>query len=87
MARPPRRPTDYPPITDPAAWADPGYVGLLAVDIGNTNITLGLWQNGHWAMHWRARTVREKMPDEYAMLMRSFLHGAGLRRRAVNAVV
>lgn len=87
MARPSRRSTTHLPVTDPAAWDAPGYIGLLAVDIGNTNITLGLWQNGHWSMHWRARTVREKMPDEYAMLMRSFLHGAGLRRRAVNAVV
>jgi type III pantothenate kinase len=37
-------------------------------------------------MQWRARTVRDKMPDEYAMLMRAFLHGAGLRRKAINAV-
>lgn len=85
MTQSPRR-TAFAPITDPAAWAAPGYLGLLAVDIGNTNITLGLWQNDRWAMHWRARTVAEKMPDEYAVLMRNFLHGAELRRRAVNAV-
>jgi type III pantothenate kinase len=82
-----RRRTAHPPITDPAAWDAPGYVGLLVADIGNTNITLGLWQNGQWVAHWRARTVHEKMPDEYAVLMRNFLHGVGLRRRAVNAVV
>ena len=87
MPATPRRRPATTPITDPAAWTAPGYVGLLAVDIGNTNITLGLWQDGKWAMHWRARTVREKMPDEYAMLMRGFLHGVGLRRRAVNAVI
>jgi type III pantothenate kinase len=87
MSRPPRRRTAHPPITDSAAWEGPGYLGLLAADIGNTNITLGLWQNGHWVMHWRARTVHEKMPDEYAVLMRNFLHGAGLRRRAVTAMV
>ena len=87
MSRTPRRRTANPPITDAAAWEAPGYLGLLAVDIGNTNLTLGLWQNGQWAMHWRARTVHEKMPDEYAVLMRNFLHGASLRRRAVNAMI
>jgi type III pantothenate kinase len=85
MANAPRR-TDHPPITDPATWQAPDYVGLLVVDIGNTNHTLGLWQAGHWVMHWRARTVADKMPDEYAVLMRSFLHGASLRRRAVTAI-
>ncbi len=84
MTRSPRRRTPHPPVTDPAAWEAPGYRGLLAVDIGNTNLTLGLWQDGHWVMHWRARTVHDKMPDEYAVLMRNFLHGAGLRRRAVT---
>ena len=63
MPRSSRRPTAHPPVTDPAAWDAPDYVGLLAVDIGNTNITLGLWQAGGWTMEWRARTVRDKMPD------------------------
>ena len=60
---------------------------LLAIDIGNTNITLGLWQNSGWKIHWRARTVRDKMPDEYAVLVRSFLDEAGLGYRAIDAVV
>ncbi|MAS32634.1 MAG: pantothenate kinase [Anaerolineaceae bacterium] len=59
---------------------------LLAIDIGNTNITLGLWQNEKWAIHWRARTVRDKMPDEYAVLLRSFLDEADLGYRAISGV-
>ena len=51
---------------------------LLAVDVGNTNLHLGLWHDGHWQTHWRARTVRDKMPDEYAVLVRSFLDEADL---------
>lgn len=60
---------------------------FLAIDIGNTNIHLGLWHNSHWQAHWRARTVRDKMPDEYAVLVRSFLNEADLDYRAISGVV
>ena len=48
---------------------------LLALDIGNSNIHVGLWNGTAWAHTWRARTVRDKMPDEYAVLLRDFLGG------------
>ncbi len=60
---------------------------LLAVDIGNTNIHLGLWQNGQWAVSWRARTVADKMPDEYAVLVRNFLNSAEVGFRAISGVI
>jgi type III pantothenate kinase len=60
---------------------------LLAIDIGNTNVHLGLWHEGQWRAHWRARTVRDKMPDEYAVLVRSFLEEADLDYRAITGVV
>jgi type III pantothenate kinase len=59
---------------------------LLCIDIGNTNVTLGLWQDGAWKTHWRARTVRDKMPDEYAVLVRSFLEEADLSYRDIKGV-
>ena len=60
---------------------------LLAVDIGNTNLHLGLWHDHQWTTHWRARTVRDKMPDEYAVLVRSFLNEADLDYKAISGVV
>ena len=60
---------------------------LLAVDIGNTNIHLGLWQGDSWRLSWRARTVQDKMPDEYAVLIRSFLDSAGMGYGAVSGVI
>ncbi|MBZ0302178.1 MAG: type III pantothenate kinase [Anaerolineae bacterium] len=59
---------------------------LLCIDSGNTNVTLGLWQEDRWKAHWRARTVRDKMPDEYAVLVRSFLDEADLDYRAISGV-
>jgi type III pantothenate kinase len=60
---------------------------LLAIDIGNTNVHMGLWQDGSWALSWRARTVPDKMPDEYAVLVRNFLSDADLGYRAISGVV
>ncbi len=48
---------------------------LLALDIGNTNIHVGLWNGTEWGITWRARTIRDKMSDEYAVLLRDFLGG------------
>ena len=59
---------------------------LLCIDVGNTNVTLGLWQDGVWQSHWRARTVRDKMPDEYAVLVRSFLEEANLSYSDIQGV-
>ncbi len=60
---------------------------LLAFDIGNTNIHMGLWQADQWALSWRARTVTEKMPDEYAVLLRNFLNSADIGFKAITGVV
>jgi len=60
---------------------------LLAIDIGNTNVHLGLWQSNSWTLSWRARTVADKMPDEYAVLVRNFLNSADVGWRAVSGVI
>jgi len=60
---------------------------LLAIDIGNTNVHLGLWQNGEWQLSWRARTVADKMPDEYAVLVRNFLNHADVGFKAISGVI
>lgn len=59
---------------------------LLAIDIGNTNIHLGLWDGMAWRLSWRARTVAAKMTDEYAVLARNFLNTAEVDFAAVSAV-
>jgi type III pantothenate kinase len=46
---------------------------LLAIDIGNSNITLGLWNGREWQLQWRLRTVAEKTTDEYGIYLKSLL--------------
>lgn len=51
---------------------------LLTIDIGNTNITLGLYQGEALVKHWRMATNNERMPDEYGIMMSDLLEHAGV---------
>lgn len=50
---------------------------LLTIDLGNTNITLGLYQGETLAAHWRLATIHERMPDEFGIQILSLLSHAG----------
>lgn len=72
------------PITRPVSEKECS--GVLCIDIGNTNIHLGLYDQGAWRVSWRMRTIAAKMPDEYAVLLRSFLAGEDLTYRDITGV-
>ncbi|MCD6353180.1 MAG: type III pantothenate kinase [Proteobacteria bacterium] len=42
---------------------------LLTIDIGNTNIVLGVFENKKLIQHWRIVTKQEKTEDEYGILI------------------
>ena len=46
---------------------------LLAIDIGNTNLTIGLYKSQTLAWHWRLATDHARMPDEYGLQLLGLL--------------
>ena len=53
---------------------------LLAIDIGNTNIVLGLYQGKKLITHWRLATQAERTADEYGVILTQLVeHGGFLR--------
>ena len=50
---------------------------LLCIDIGNTNITLGLYQGEELGPRWRLATDHDRMPDEFALQVLGLLQMAG----------
>ena len=49
---------------------------LLAVDVGNTNVTLALFDRERLAADWRVTSHRERTADEMAVELRQlFIHG------------
>jgi len=57
---------------------------LLAIDIGNTNITWGVFDGEELRANWRMATDVHQMPDEYAALFLKLLHHRGLRAENIT---
>lgn len=51
---------------------------LLALDISNTNIKFGLYEQEAMKHHWVVSTARQRTTDEYAMVLDDLLRHAGL---------
>jgi type III pantothenate kinase len=65
---------------------------LLCIDIGNTNITLGLYEGAALGPRWRLSTEHERMPDEFGLQVTGLLALAGkspadIRGIAIASVV
>jgi type III pantothenate kinase len=60
---------------------------LLAIDVGNTEITLGLFAGDRLGAHWRVTTAPNRTPDEWATLLTSFLSYAGHSTHEVRAAI
>ena len=60
---------------------------LLAIDIGNTTVALGLFDDRTLLHHWRVQSDRDKTADEYGVLLRSLFASAGLDPAAVGAMI
>jgi len=59
---------------------------LLAIDIGNTNITFGLYEGDELGPRWRIRTIHEKTPDEYGMLMVQLFDHRGHKPQEISGI-
>ncbi|MGE5073474.1 MAG: type III pantothenate kinase, partial [Anaerolineae bacterium] len=49
---------------------------LLTIDVGNTNLTLGLYEGDKLEPHWRLATDHARMPDEYGLQFLGLLEHA-----------
>jgi type III pantothenate kinase len=59
---------------------------LLVLDIGNTNVTLGVFEGEKLHATWRMATVVNKMSDEYAALLIALMHHHGLEASDINEI-
>ena len=60
---------------------------LLAVDIGNTNITLGVFKGDDLAATWRIATEAGRTPDEYGLVLNQLLPLKGVAPKDISDVV
>lgn len=59
---------------------------LLTIDIGNTNLTLGLYHGQELGPRWRLATDHERMPDEYGLQFLGLFEHAGHSPKEVSGI-
>ena len=59
---------------------------LLAVDIGNTNVSFGVFDGEKLVANWNMETDIRRMPDEYAALLITLLQHHNLRAADIKEV-
>lgn len=60
---------------------------MLAVDIGNTNIVLGVYRKRELLHHFRLSTARQSTADEYGVLIHNLFHMSNISFKDVEGVI
>jgi type III pantothenate kinase len=62
---------------------------LLAIDVGNTNIVLGVFRDADWELlhSWRLTTLRERTADELGILVTSLCEHHRVKRSDITGIV
>lgn len=60
---------------------------LLAIDVGNTNLTLGVFRGDELLHDWRLKTDRDQTVDGWGVLIRNLLMLAGLAANEIDGIV
>lgn len=60
---------------------------ILVVDVGNTNIVLGIYEGRTLAHHWRLSTNRSATVDEYGVLITNLFQLANVRAEDIEGVI
>lgn len=60
---------------------------LLALDAGNSNITIAAFDGRNMRAQWRLRTVHEQTADEWGILLRNLFAPAGLDIASVDGII
>ncbi|HEY2906236.1 MAG TPA: type III pantothenate kinase [Vicinamibacterales bacterium] len=60
---------------------------LLAIDVGNTNIVLGVFDGATLVHSWRLATLRERTADELGVLIDGLFAHDHIDRRKISAII
>jgi type III pantothenate kinase len=60
---------------------------LLVIDVGNSNIVLGVYDNETLVNDWRISTDKSKTADEYGILVHDLFRLASLELRRVDGII
>lgn len=59
---------------------------FLAIDVGNTHVMLGVYQNDEIKVYWRLATRRDSTEDELGMIVKNLLQNSNLNMADINQI-
>lgn len=59
---------------------------LLAIDVGNSNMVIGVYAGKKLKHHWRLETKKERTADEFGIFFKELFQFAGLKMSDVGAI-
>ncbi|WP_078429474.1 type III pantothenate kinase [Alkalihalobacterium alkalinitrilicum] len=60
---------------------------IFVVDVGNTNIVLGVYDEDQLIHHWRIATSRDKTEDEFGMMVKSLFHDKDVAITEIDGII
>lgn len=60
---------------------------ILVIDVGNTNIVLGVYDNDELKHYWRIATNRNNTEDEYGLLVKSLFEHEGTSYKDIEGII
>lgn len=60
---------------------------IFVLDVGNTNIVLGVFEQDQLVHHWRMETNRHKSEDEYAMHVKALFEHSNLTFSDIHGII
>ncbi|KGL43312.1 pantothenate kinase [Listeria newyorkensis] len=60
---------------------------ILVIDVGNTNITIGVYEGKELRKHWRMTTDRHRTSDELGMMVLDFFQYGGISSKAIEGII
>ena len=60
---------------------------LLAIDVGNTNIVIGVFRGATLVHSWRLTTIRERTSDELGILLTDLCDRNEIRQTDISGIV
>lgn len=60
---------------------------ILVIDVGNTNIVIGIYKGRTLVHHWRLSTNRSATVDEYGIMIHNLVHYADVKLDQISGVI
>lgn len=60
---------------------------LMVIDVGNTNVVVGVHDGEKWLTHWRLSSSRSRTADEFGIVLGSMFNYSGIDMKKIDSII